>query len=64
VTIEAYLNAIKERFVTDPIVTSLHMIRERSTWVDGHLRARLDLVNDTQLSFPNICNAPPLARLL
>jgi hypothetical protein len=44
-TIEAYLRAIKERFVTDPTVTSFHVIRERSTLVDGHLRARLDLAD-------------------
>ena len=43
-TIAAYLEAIKERLVTDPMVTRFHVIRERSTWVDGHLRARLTLV--------------------
>jgi hypothetical protein len=44
-TIEAYLEAIKERLVTDPMVTRFHMIRERSTLIDGHLRARLTLVD-------------------
>jgi hypothetical protein len=63
VTIEAYLNAIKERFVTDPIVTSFHMIRERSTWVDGHLRARLDLVNDTQLEFSEYMQRSPTGEV-
>jgi hypothetical protein len=47
-TIEAYLAAMKERFVGDPIVTHFHVIRERSTLVDGHI--------------PNICNAPPRVR--
>ena len=61
-TIEAYLDSIKERFVTDPLVTSFHTIRERSTLVDGHLRAQLDLADGSQLDFPNICNAPPLVR--
>ena len=61
-TIEAYLNAMKERFVTDPIVTSFHVIRERSTWVDGHLRVRLTLADGSHLEFSNICNAPPLMR--
>src|SRR5262245_26683141 len=50
-TIEAYLDSIKERFVTDPIVTSFHGIRERSTWVDGHLRVRLTLADGSQLEF-------------
>ncbi len=44
-TIEAYLHAMQERFVTDPIVTSFHVIRERSTLVDGHLRAQLALAD-------------------
>ena len=30
-TIEAYLAAMKDRFVTDPLVTQLHVIRERSS---------------------------------
>jgi hypothetical protein len=47
--IEAYLDSIKERFVTDPIVTSFHVIRERSTWVDGHLRVRLTLADGSHL---------------
>jgi len=50
-TIEAYLASIKERFVTDPIVTSFHVIRERSTLVDGHLRVRLTLADGSQLEF-------------
>ena len=50
-TIEAYLDSIKERFVTDPIVTRFHVIRERSTFVDGHLRARLTLADGSQLEF-------------
>jgi Family of unknown function (DUF6516) len=50
-TIEAYLAAIKERFVSDPIVVQFHVIRERSTWVDGHIRARLELSDSSQLEF-------------
>ena len=30
-TIDAYLEAVKERFVTDPLVTRFHITRERST---------------------------------
>jgi hypothetical protein len=50
-TIEAYLQAMKERFVTDPIITRFSVIRERSTLVDGYLRARLALANGSQLEF-------------
>jgi hypothetical protein len=44
-TIEAYLAAMKERFVGDPIVTYFHVIRERSTLVDGHIRAQIVLAD-------------------
>ena len=50
-TIEAYLQAMKERFVTAPIITRFSVIRERSTLVDGYLRARLALANGSQLEF-------------
>jgi len=50
-TIEAYLEAMKERLVTDPLVTQFHVIRERSTLMDGYLRARLALADGSQLEF-------------
>jgi hypothetical protein len=50
-TIEAYLESIKERFVTDPIITGFQLIRERSTLVDGHLRVLLPLADGSQLEF-------------
>ena len=50
-TIAAYLEAMKERFVTDPLVTQFHVIRERSTLMDGYLRARLALADGSQLEF-------------
>ena len=50
-TIAEYLNAIKERLVTAPIVASFEIMRERATSVDGHLRARLVLENGSQLEF-------------
>jgi hypothetical protein len=58
-TIEAYLDLIKERFVTDRIVTSFHVIRERSTWVNGHLRARFNLVDGSQLEFSEYMQRSP-----
>ena len=50
-TIDAYLQAMKERFVTDPIVRRSSVIRERSTLVDGYPRARLVLADGSQLEF-------------
>ena len=48
-TIDAYLAAMKERFVTDPLVAQFQVIRERSTLMDGYLRARLTLADGSQL---------------
>ena len=61
-TIDAYLEAMKERFVTDPLVTHFQVIRERSTLMDGYLRARLALADGSQLKFaeshPHPCPPP------
>ena len=62
-TIGAYLDAIKARLVTDPMVTSFHVIRERSTWVDGHLRARLELADGSQLEFSEYMQRSPTAEI-
>ena len=50
-TIDVYVEAMKERFVTDPLVTHFQVIRERSTLMDGYLRARLTLADGSQLEF-------------
>ena len=50
-TIDAYLEAMKERFVTDPLITHFQVLRERSTLMDGYLRARLALADGSQLEF-------------
>ena len=50
-TIDAYLKAMKERFVTDPLVTQFHVIRERLTLMDGDLRVRLTLADGSQREF-------------
>ena len=50
-TIEAYLAEMKERFVNDPLVVQFLVIRERSTLVDGHIRAWLELSDSSQLEF-------------
>lgn len=50
-TIEAYLEAVKERCVTDPLVIQFSVARERSTVMNGYLRARLALADGSQLEF-------------
>src|SRR5919106_2436057 len=62
-TIEAYLEAIKERVVTDPLVTSFQVIRERATVVDGHLRARLTLADGSQLEFSEYMQRSPTGEI-
>lgn len=62
-TIEAYLAAMKERFVSDPIVTSFHTIRERSTLVDGHMRARIELADGSQLEFSEYMRRSPAGEI-
>jgi hypothetical protein len=62
-TIEVYLVSIKERLVTDPIVTSFHVIRERSTLVNGHLRVRLTLANGSQLEFSEYMQRSPAGEI-
>jgi len=62
-TIEAYLEAIKECLVTDPMVTRFDVIRERSTLIDGYLRARLELVDDSQLEFSEYMQRSPTGEI-
>ena len=50
-TIVEYLDAIKECLLTSPVVSSFHVIRERDTLTDGHLRARLTLTDGSHLEF-------------
>jgi len=51
VIISDYLNAIKERILTDSAVVSFRLIRERATLVDGYIRARLNLADGSYLEF-------------
>ena len=62
-TVKAYLDSIKERLVTDPIVTGFHTVRERSTLVDGYLRARLDLGDGSQLEFSEYVQYSPASEI-
>ena len=62
-TIDAYVEAMKERFVTDPLVTQFHVIRERSTLMDGYLRARLVLADGSQLEFSEYMQCSPAGEI-
>ena len=46
--IDASLAALKDRFVTDPLVPHCQGIRERSTVMDGYRRARLAVADGSQ----------------
>ena len=37
-TIVEYLDSIKARLLTDPMVSGFHVIRERAALTDGYLR--------------------------
>ncbi len=50
-TIIGYLSAVKERLLTDPIVSDFHILRERTSLSDGYLRVRLILADNTWLEF-------------
>jgi hypothetical protein len=62
-TIETYLEAIQERLITDPMVASFQVIRERATVVDGHLRARLTLADGSQLEFSEYMQRSPAREI-
>ena len=60
-TIEAYLEAIKgnDAIQWSPAST----MRERSTLIDGYLRARLALVDDSQLEFSEYMQRSPTGEI-
>jgi len=59
VTVAEYLTSIKERLTADKVVSSFHVIRERTTLTDGHLRVRLTLTDDSQLEFSEYVQRSP-----
>jgi hypothetical protein len=63
VTLVEYLDAIKERLLTDAIVSRFDVIRERHTATDGHLRARLTLTDDSLLEFSEYAQRSPDDRI-
>ncbi len=46
-----YLEAVKERLLTEAHVTSFYIVRERATLTEAYLRARLTLADASQLEF-------------
>lgn len=49
--LDAYLNAIKERLLNDPLIADFHILRERIMETESHLRARLTLEGGSMLEF-------------
>lgn len=50
-TVAAYIELVKALLLTDPIIAHFHIIRERQTFIDGHLRVRMTLVDVSLLEF-------------
>ena len=50
-TIAAYLRRVKEHLLSDSIIASFDIIRERSAITNGYLRVRLTLKDDSFLEF-------------
>ena len=46
-----YLTSVKERLLTDPVIESFRILRERETPVDAYLRARLTLIDASHIEF-------------
>ncbi|MFZ1756274.1 MAG: DUF6516 family protein [Caldilineaceae bacterium] len=63
-TIDQYSGAIKERLLRDPIVVSFHVVRERATVVDAHIRVRLTLTGGNYLDFSEYAHRTPEGRIV
>jgi len=59
VTIAKYLASVKERLLTDPLVSSFQIVRQRITLTDGHLRVRLTLTDGSLLEFSEYVQRSP-----
>ena len=62
-TVAQYLDAVKERLLTDRIVARFQLVRERLTLSDGHLRARLTLIDGSRLEFSEYVQLFPDDRI-
>lgn len=50
-TVDQYLASIKARLLSDPVILHFHIVRERMTLTDAHLRVRLTLIDASRLEF-------------
>jgi hypothetical protein len=62
-TISEYLEGVKQRLLTDPLVSSLAIVRERETAIDGHMRARLVLSDGSRLEFSEYVQRKPEGQI-
>ena len=62
-TLVEYLDAVKERLLTDSNVVAFHIVRERATLTDAHLRARLTLTGNSQIEFSEYVQASPEGQI-
>ena len=62
-TINEYLDLIKERLVTDLGVSNFQVTRERSTLLDGYIRAKLNLTDGSQLEFSEYVQRSPKGEI-
>ena len=54
-----YLDAVKERLLTDRSVTRFQILRERITLADAHVRARLTFVDSSEMEFSEYVQIAP-----
>jgi hypothetical protein len=59
VTIQAYIEEVKETLLTHPHVVALQIVRERVTATDCHLRARLLFLDSSHLEFSEYAQRQP-----
>lgn len=63
-TIVEYLEAVKQRLLEDPIVVAIELVRERSTLLEGYLRARLALSDQSLLEFSEYIERDPAGEII
>ncbi len=58
-SIAAYLEKVKERLLTDPLILEFQVVKERQTVVDAHLRIRALLQDQSMLEFSEYVQRTP-----
>jgi len=54
-----YLHSIRERLVNDSLVSSFHILRQRSTDLDAHILGTLELFDGSKLEFSEYVQVAP-----